>query len=151
MAKKKKPTRAKKNEPVEEKPKFWPVVGAIALFVVALLLLLGGFSTGGALPKDLFHGAYWLFGWGGYLTPIVLTYWGVHKLLHEDRRVPLYKAISIAIVLFFASSWLFTTFATKAGTTYTGGHGGEIGSTLGKGILLLLDKLPASIIFAVLT
>src|ERR1700733_1825188 len=128
MAKKKKQTRAKKKPEIsEDKPKFWPVVGSIIMFVAAMLLLIGGFNTGGALPKDLFHGAYWLFGWGGYLTPIVLTYWGVHKLLHEDRRVPLYKAISIAIVLFFASSWLFTTFAKKAGTTYTGGHGGEIG------------------------
>jgi S-DNA-T family DNA segregation ATPase FtsK/SpoIIIE len=151
MAKKKRKTRAKKNEPVEEKTKFWPVVGAIVLFIVALLLLLGGFNTGGALPKDLFHVAYWLFGWGGYLTPLVLAYWGVHKLLHEDKRVPFYKAISIAVVLLFASSWLFTAFAGKTNNTYTGGHGGQVGAVIGKGVLALLDKLPASIIFAILT
>jgi S-DNA-T family DNA segregation ATPase FtsK/SpoIIIE len=151
MAKKKRKTRAKKNEPVEEKTKFWPVVGAIVLFILAVLLLLGGFNTGGALPKDLFHVAYWLFGWGGYLTPLVLAYWGVHKLLHEDKRVPYYKAISIAVVLLFASSWLFTAFAGKTNDTYTGGHGGQVGAVIGKGVLALLDKLPASIIFAILT
>lgn len=151
MAKKKKSTRAKKNEPTEEKTKFWPVVGAIVLFVVALLLLLGGFNTGGTLPRDLFHVAYWMFGWGGYLTPLVLAFWGIHKLSHEDRHVPFYKAISIAVVLLFASSWLFTTFASNTSGTYTGGHGGQIGAVIGKGVLALLDKLPASIIFAALT
>src|ERR1700722_10525433 len=99
MAKKKKQTRSKKVDIAEDKPKLWPVVGAIVLFVVSLLLLLGGFNTGGALPKDLFHGAYWLFGWGGYLTPVVLTYWGVHKLSHEDKRIPFHKAVSIAGML----------------------------------------------------
>jgi S-DNA-T family DNA segregation ATPase FtsK/SpoIIIE len=151
MAKKKKQTRAKKKEVAEDKLKFWPVVGAILLFVVALLLLLGGFNTGGLLPKDLFHAAYWLFGWGSYITPVVLIYWGVHKLSNENRRVPYYKAISIAIVLLFASSWLFTAFTNNTNGVYAGGHGGEVGTVIGKGVLALLDKITASIIFAVLT
>jgi DNA segregation ATPase FtsK/SpoIIIE, S-DNA-T family len=152
MAKKKKQTRAKKKPEIsEDKPKFWPVVGSIIMFVAALLLLIGGFNAGGVLPKDLFHGAYWLFGWGGYLTPLVLTYWGVHKLAHEDKRIPFHKAISIAVVLLFASSWLFTAFATKTKGVFIGGHGGEIGALIGKSVLALLDKLPASVIFAALT
>jgi S-DNA-T family DNA segregation ATPase FtsK/SpoIIIE len=151
MPKKKKQTkRSKKIDVSEEKPKFWPVVGSISMFVVALLLLLGGFNSGGVLPKDLFHSAYWLFGWGGYLTPLVLVFWGVHKLKQEDRRIPFHKAVSIAVMLLFACAWLFTAFATKVSGVFTGGHGGEVGSVLGKGVLALLDKFPASLLFAVL-
>jgi S-DNA-T family DNA segregation ATPase FtsK/SpoIIIE len=151
MVKKKKQTRSKKVEVHEDKPRLWPVVGAIVMFVAAVLLLLGGFNTGGVLPKDLFHAAYWLFGWGGYVTPLVLTYWGVHKLLHENRRIPFHKAVSIGGVLLFASSWLFTAFTTKVSGSYSGGHGGEIGAVIGKGVLALLDKIPAAAIFAILT
>ena len=56
MAKRK--TRKKAPEPVERSP-FWPLTGAILLFVLALFLVLGGFGTGGPLPKGMFDGAYW--------------------------------------------------------------------------------------------
>ena len=49
----------------------------LALMLAAVFLLLGGFGTGGSLPKGLFGGAYWLFGWGAWLTPLALIYWGV--------------------------------------------------------------------------
>lgn len=147
MAKKKKQKRLKKVEPVADKPKLWPVIGSIVLFVVALLVLLGGFGTGGALPKGLFGAASWLFGWAAFLTPVVLVYWGVHKLKQENRRVPFHKAVSIAAFLLFSSSFLFTVFATNTASTYIGGHGGAVGAVIGRGVLRLLDKVPASVIF----
>ena len=59
MAKKKKLTRKKttrKIAQVEPSP-FWALSVAVLLMVLAFLLLLGGFGTGGPLPVDLFHGA----------------------------------------------------------------------------------------------
>jgi S-DNA-T family DNA segregation ATPase FtsK/SpoIIIE len=157
MAKKKKQTRKKKADVVEtaaERSAFWPLSGAILLFVFALFLLLGGFGTGGQLPTGMFHGAYAAFGWAAYLTPIALVYWGVYKFISEDRRVPLPKFSAMIAVLILASSWFFTAFANKQPSgEFADGHGGWIGEVLGGSILQALDKLPASIllfVFAVL-
>lgn len=159
MAKKKKSTRKKKSAPaaeVRESSGFWPLAGAIILMLVALFLVLGGFGTGGPLPVNLFGGAYWLFGWAAYLTPIALVYWGVNKFMSEDRKIPLGKLVSMAGVLLFASSWLYVAFATKQtsqfGTSaWSGGHGGNVGSVSGGVMLQVLDKFPAATLFFILT
>src|ERR1044072_7372797 len=114
MAKKKKSTK-KKNAappPVERSP-FWQLTGAILLCLTAIFLLLGGFGTGGALPVNLFNGAYAVFGWAAYLAPVALVYWGIYKFMSDDRRIPLPKLLGIFAVLVFAASWLFTAFATQ--------------------------------------
>ncbi len=148
----KKQTRSKKQ--VEEAPEahggFWSLAGAILLFVAALFLLLGGFGTGGPLPQKLFEGAYWAFGWAAYLTPLALIYWGVYKFTSEDRRIPLSKLLGMLAVLVFASGWLFTAFAKRAGDGFSGGHGGNTGEVLGTAVLSALDKFPASVMFFVL-
>src|SRR5580658_395165 len=112
MAKKKKQTRKKKPVEVLEKERspFWPLSGAIALMLVAVFLLLGGFGTGGPLPIDLFHGAYWILGWAAYLTPVALVYWGVYKFNAEEHRIPLGNVISMLLVLIFAGGWSYTAF-----------------------------------------
>ena len=152
MAKKKKTTRKKAApEPAERSP-FWPLTGAILLFVAALFLLLGGFGTGGPLPKGMFEGAYWTLGWAAYLLPVALVYWGVYKFTAEDHQIPLGRLFSMAGVLAFASAWLFTAFASKQlDDTFAGGHGGTVGETLGSMALAALDKFPASIMFLVFT
>ncbi|HSX36734.1 MAG TPA: DNA translocase FtsK 4TM domain-containing protein [Patescibacteria group bacterium] len=151
--KKKKQTRKKKVEvaPVERSP-FWAYAGAVTLIVAALFLLLGGFGTGGALPVGLFHGAYWAFGWAAYLTPVALIYWGVYKFMSEDRRIPLGKLTSMLCVLLFSSSWLTATFASKdASGNWTDGKGGNVGMVVGKAVLGALDKVPASLVFFIVT
>lgn len=150
MPKKKKSTRKRSApEPVERSP-FWPLTGAILLFVVALFLLLGGFGTGGPLPKELFDGAYWTLGWAAYLLPIALVYWGIYKFTAEDHQIPLSRLFSMLAVLAFSAGWLFTAFAHKQlDNTYIQGHGGAVGETLGTMALTALDKFPASIMFLV--
>jgi len=157
MAKKKKTSKKKKVEaaaPAERSP-FWALAGAIILMVVAVFLLLGGFGTGGPLPVGMFHGAYWLFGWMAYLTPVALIYWGVTKFRDEERRIPLSKFVAMLAVLVFTSSWAHTAFASKqvgaATTTWIGGHGGNVGSLIGGTVLQALDKFPASLLFFVLS
>jgi len=151
MAKKKKSTRKKAApEPVERSP-FWPLTGAILLFVLALFLLLGGFGTGGPLPKNMFHGGYWTFGWAAYLLPVALVYWGIYKFTSEDHQIPLSRLLSMLGVLAFTSGWLFTAFASKLPDgSYVHGHGGQVGSVLGGAVRGALDAFPASILMLVL-
>lgn len=151
MAKKKKQTRKRKVEeaPAERSP-FWPLSIAIAFMVVGVLLLLGGFGTGGPLPVGLFHAAYWLFGWAAYLTPFVFLYWGIFKFRHEEHRIPTGNWISMVAVLTFTAAWAFAAFAKKTGGSWDGGHGGAIGKLVGSIALAALDQLPASLIFIVI-
>lgn len=153
MAKKKKTKKKAAPAPPPKEPSvFWPLAGAFILILFALFLLLGGFGTGGNLPKGLFHGAYWLFGWAGYLTPAALVYWGIVKFTTEDRRIPMSKLLSMSLVLVFTASWLHVAFAHRvAGTTgWTGGHGGSSGSAIGGVVLSALDAFPAGLLFIIL-
>ena len=133
---------------------------AVALIVVALFLLIGGFNTGGSLPVGLFHGAYWTLGWAAYLLPFGLFYWGAYKFASEKKKLPKGQFISLILFLIFAAGFFHTLFATGTTgpdgvtTVWTGGHGGNIGKAVGGTVLSLLDKFPASIfffIFALLT
>ena len=152
MANKKK-TKKKKvvAQPIERSP-FWAMAGAVVLVLLAFLLLLGGFGTGGKAPIDLFKGAYWTLGWAAYLTPVALVYWGAYKFISEDRRIPLAKLTSMLAVLIFASSWFDTAFASKGKLgNWAGGHGGTVGRGIGNVVLTVLDKIPASLLFFVFT
>ena len=154
MAKKKKSAKKKSPEPVEysERSPFWSYSAAVLMILVAIFLLLGGFGTGGPLPTGLFHAAYWLFGFAAWLTPVALVYWGVYKFTAEDHRVPLGKLFGMLALLVFSSSWFFTAFANKSSSgVITGGHGGSVGAVVGKAVLTALDKIPASLLFFVLT
>lgn len=157
MAKKKKQTKKKKVEEVSsgERSPFWALSGAIVLILAAVFLLIGGFGTGGPLPVNLFHGAYWAFGWAAYLTPVALVYWGVYKFMAEDRRIPLGKLTGMVAVLVFASGWLHTAFAIKDVNGFVmgghNGHGGQVGQSAGNLVLNALDKVPASLFFLVFT
>src|SRR5262245_53251918 len=127
MAKKKK--RKSKNDDEVARSPFWPLTGGILLCVAALFLLFGGFGGGGPLPKGMFNGAYWAFGWAAYLLPFALVYWGVYKFISEDHHIPLGKLVSILGVVVFTACWLFTGFASRASDVapWTGGHGGKTG------------------------
>lgn len=151
MAKRKQTRKSKKaSEPKELSP-FWRLVGGVLLFVTALFLLLGGFGTGGPLPQTMFNAMYVTFGWGAYLVPVALTYWGVYKFSTEDHRIPMSRLAGMSAVLLFASAWLFTAFATQRGSEWVDGHGGAVGQILGQAALTALDKLPASIMYLVFT
>jgi len=156
MAKKKKSSKKKAPEPIEmgERSPFLAYCAAVLLILIALFLLLGGFGTGGNLPKGLFGAAYWLFGYAAWLTPVALVYWGVYKFTSDDHRVPVSKMFSMVVLLAFASGWFHTAFITKGSDTLgatmiTGGHGGHIGKGVGGALLTLLDKIPASLLLFV--
>lgn len=153
-AKKKKSTKSKKKAPAvevkSERSPFWDYTGAVVLCLLAVFLLIGGFGTGGNLPISLFEGAYWLFGWAAYLTPVVLVFWAVHKFRSDDRRVPLGKFSSILLALLSVASLLAVIFASKTTTgEWENGHGGAVGMLIGGTVLAALDKIPAALLFIV--
>jgi len=87
MAKKKKRTSNKKatsKKKVLDVPKepnmFVRQVASVLMLVTAIFLLLGGFGTGGSLPRGMFNIVYDVFGVAAYLSPVALAFWGVHKL-----------------------------------------------------------------------
>jgi S-DNA-T family DNA segregation ATPase FtsK/SpoIIIE len=153
MAKKKKrTTKNKKKAPIKaERSPVWAYTGAVVLVLLAFLLLLGGFDTGGPLPVDLFHGAYWLFGWAGYLVPVVLAAWGVYKFVSEERRLTVGQVSGMVGLLLFASSWTYTAFAERLKSGWANGHGGHVGQAVGNVALAAVDKIPASLVFLVFT
>jgi S-DNA-T family DNA segregation ATPase FtsK/SpoIIIE len=151
MSKKKKQTRGKKAEVEKERSALWPLVGATTLCIIALFVLLGGFGTGGTLPKNLFHGAYWLLGMAAFLVPVALVYWAMHKFQDENHKIPKAEFISMLAVLVLAASGLQTAFASKTEAgVWAGGHGGALGRVVGNGVLGVLDKVPASLVLFVL-
>ncbi len=154
MAKKKKVTKKKSvAEPAaSEQSAFWSLSGAVLLMVLAFFLLLGGFGIGGPLPVKLFEGAYWALGWAAYITPVAMAYWGVYKFTSENHRIPLNKLLGMLSVLIFASSWFYSAFASEnSAGAWSGGHGGQVGQTIGNAVLVLIDRIPASLIFFVFT
>jgi S-DNA-T family DNA segregation ATPase FtsK/SpoIIIE len=154
--KKKKTTRKKKTDSapvaVAERSPFWAYVGAIVLLLAAVFVLIGGFGTGGSLPVNLFHGAYWTFGYAAFVVPLALAFWGAYKFKAEDHRIPLGKLVSMLAVLLFSSSWFYVAFTSKdSAGNVSGGHGGNVGKLIGGGVLSALDKMPAALLFFVLT
>ena len=156
MAKKKK--RSKKQVHIEREPNmFLRGVWAVMLFVLALLLLIGGFGQGGVLPKGMFNGTYTAFGIAAYLLPVALVYWGIHKFRHEEHKIPFIKIISMCLLLLISSAWLYAAFATQSGAeladgtlAWAGGHGGAVGSAIGGIGLAVFSKFLASVIFFIL-
>jgi S-DNA-T family DNA segregation ATPase FtsK/SpoIIIE len=147
MAKRKRQSR-KKVQPVVEKSPFWPLAGAIILIVIALFMLLGGFGTGGPLPKGIFEATYWAFGWAAYLVPFALVYFGILKFNSEDHQIPLGKLVSMLAGLVLTASWLHVVFMSSDTTsTATTSSGGAIGELIGGTILNAIDKIPSGIMF----
>ena len=153
MAKKKK-KNSKKIKVTEDQQKsiFWSVVIAIVAIILAVFALIGGFGSGGPLPRALFHGLYWTFGWGAWVAIICLIGYGVFKLKDEHKKVGVGRTIGLVTVVILSAGWLFSTFTDKNSVTgdYSKAHGGSVGSAIGKVIFNFLDKIPTSILFFVL-
>lgn len=153
MPKKKKPVRKKKLD-VEAAPKspFWRLARGVLSMVLGILLLLGGFNTGGVGPVALFHIFFWLFGWAAYIAPIGLFYLCVYVFKQEDHEMPLSKVTGMLILLLFASGLFDSAFARHdISGGWVGNHGGHAGSGIGSFLLSFLDKPAATFTFCVLT
>ncbi|PID32213.1 cell division protein FtsK [Candidatus Saccharibacteria bacterium] len=152
MAKKKQTKRKKIKVTEPARPAaFWPYTLATVMMIVAVLMLLGAFGTGGSLPVNLYNIAYWLVGWVGLLVPIALIFFAIHKYSSEDNKVPRGKFFSMLGLVMASAGLMMTAFAEKTPSgQITGGHGGAAGNGVGTLMLAALDTVPASIVFILL-
>lgn len=120
------------------------------MVLTAIFVLLGGFNTGGPLPTGLFDGAAWALGWGAWLAPVALTYFGIVKFNSEDHQIPLGNFVSMLAGLTLTASWLHViSVTTDVNGVVTDTHGGEVGKLIGGLVLNAIDTVPASLMFFV--
>jgi S-DNA-T family DNA segregation ATPase FtsK/SpoIIIE len=162
MPKKKKNSRSnshKRSSAKDRKSKSTPKVSngfgyyafAVGLVLLAILLAIGAFNTGGALPVTLYHGFYWTLGWAAPLVPVLLIISAVLIFRNEEAELPTSKLVSLLLSLLFFSGIGYAAFANKASDgVWTGGHGGNVGSVIGGAVLGALDKIPALLVFFIL-
>ncbi len=154
MAKKKKQTRKQKIDPKdEERSIFWPMVGAVLMLLLAFFVLIGGFGTGGPLPKNLYSGAYTALGWAAWLVPVALFYWGILKFVSEDKQIPLPKLLSMLAFVIMTACFLQVSFSSYPIETgqWSNSVGGSVGKLFGGLALNAVSQVPAVIMFFVFT
>ncbi len=151
MAKKRKSKKRGSDKAEKTGSPFWRQVFAFILVVLAIFILIGNFGIGGVLPTWLGDVAKSVFGAGAYILPVAFIFWGVHKFRSEDHRIPFQKLISMIFVLItFSAMVRAMTHDVNPLTKEATGGGGFIGGTIGGVVLSFLDKIPATITFAVL-
>lgn len=156
MAKRKTKKRSSKRAPVAKEPNlFLRQALAVILIIVAAILLVGGFGTGGDLPVGLFGLIYKLLGIAAYLSPIALIYWGVHKIKADEHALPKLRILSMSCLLISFATLNHVLFVTKDSNSsmaeWVDGKGGALGQVVGGAFLSAFDKLPAIIIFFLLS
>ncbi len=154
MAKRKRSSKRKSTRHVEKEPNLLARKAvAVLLIICAVILLLGGFGTGGGLPVGFFGAMYAVLGLAGYILPVALVYWGVHKFKAEEHALPKTRIISMSGVLLGVAAFMQVLFATRqrANADWTGGKGGFVGDVLGGVALSAFDKLPALVLFFAIT
>jgi DNA segregation ATPase FtsK/SpoIIIE, S-DNA-T family len=152
MAKKRKSRKKPQAQKKSQDSAFWPSAAAVMMYVAAFFLLLGSFGYGGPLPVALFDGAYWLLGVVAYFTPVALAYYATHKFVSDDKRIPLNKLASMFALLVLSSAFFHVVFFRQDiyDMVEREGRGGFAGSVVGDLGLMMLDRVPASILFFVL-
>ncbi|HUC95811.1 MAG TPA: DNA translocase FtsK 4TM domain-containing protein [Candidatus Saccharimonadia bacterium] len=150
--KKKKLTKKDLRKETDEQSSFWQMAAAVLVIVFSLFTLIGGFGTGGSLPKTLYHGAYWMFGWGAWAAILAVIGFCAIQFKSDKAVKDSSKLIGLFFFIVFSCGWLFVTFAHKdiATNSYIAGHGGNVGSLVGRGIFSFLDKIPSAVLFFVL-
>jgi len=129
---------------------FWRGIGALLLIVGGIVLAFGAFINA-PIPHDFWHGAWWTLGGAAIVAPLALIYLGALKFITEDQRVPLAKIIGVAGMLVFLAGWLNTGFSHLDDTsTWVGGHGGQVGQSIGNALANAFGKFLSSLVFFVL-
>jgi len=161
MAKKKKRTSkakggSKKSKAEVSEPNYFRrQVSALLMILLALFIGIGAFGLGGddnKLFTSIFDGASYLFGFVAFILPLVLIYLAVHKLRHEEYKIPLKQKISSVVLLISLSGMLHVVVdpdeassAAQAGT-----WGGQVGNFVSSLFLSLFNQATAMVILLVI-
>jgi hypothetical protein len=152
MAKKAKRGRPPgKSKKTDQKAKsngaFWRSLAAVALIIFGVILLFGAFISA-PIPHSVWHGFWWALGAATLIAPLALIYLGSLKFINEERRIPFPNMVGTFGLLVFLASWLYAVFLhTDAAGNLAGGHGGQVGQSVGNILVNSLGKFLASLVF----
>ncbi|HEX5448112.1 MAG TPA: DNA translocase FtsK 4TM domain-containing protein [Candidatus Saccharimonadales bacterium] len=157
MARKRKPGRppgkkaSKKADKSHNTAAFWRAVAAIGLIILGLVLLFGAFIQA-PVPHSVWHGFWWALGAATVVAPVALIYLGALKFINEEQRIPLPNMAGTIGLLVFLASWFYAAFLSVDSLgNFSGGHGGQVGQTVGNLLVGSLGKFLASLVFFILT
>ncbi|MDO5481196.1 MAG: DNA translocase FtsK 4TM domain-containing protein, partial [Candidatus Saccharibacteria bacterium] len=146
-ARRKKSTREVK--PQQELPGgFWNQVFAVIMIVMAIILVLTWFGSGGSLLEQISGGLYFLVGYAEYLVPVGLVYLAVKIFLSESNQIPTVLWVMTILMIFWVAGM---TGLPALGETETAKMtGGVIGNWLNGIMTQILDPGVAALIYVVL-
>ena len=119
-------------------------IGAVVLFAFALLFILGFIGVAGPLGGFLDRGVGMLFGWGKWISPVVLVVTGVFLL---GRRSPGWSEVIRYFGLFIAFAGLLGFLHAFFGVEdmYAAASAGRGGGLLGFGLAYIAMRSAGSI------
>ena len=154
MAKRKKRTskskKAVKASTHTQPEGFWPQVGAVVLVVLALLLALGIFGSGGAFPLATYDAGKALFGWAVFILPFLFVYRAIQIFQAEHNKVP--GVVTGATILFIVVSSGFVQLMQVNPTAFSTTHedGGIVGWMYAQAALTVVDANVGALISVII-
>ncbi|HAC56251.1 TPA: hypothetical protein DCF80_02015, partial [Candidatus Saccharibacteria bacterium] len=117
----------------------WPQVGAVVLVVLALLLTLGAFGSGGPFPQATYDTGKSLFGLAVYILPVLFVYRAVQIFQAENNKVP--AVVTGATILFITVAAGFVQLMQNqpAALASSQEDGGIVGWVYAQGAMTLVD------------
>ena len=129
---------------------FWPQVGAVVLVVLALLLALGIFGSGGAFPLATYDAGKALFGWAVFILPFLFVYRAIQIFQAEHNKVP--GVVTGATILFIVVSSGFVQLMHVNPTAFSTTHedGGIVGWMYAQAALTVVDANVGALISVII-
>ena len=129
---------------------FWPQVGAVVLVVLALLLALGIFGSGGAFPLATYDAGKALFGWAVFILPFLFVYRAIQIFQAEHNKVP--GVVTGATILFIVVYSGFVQLMQVNPTAFSTTHedGGIVGWMYAQAALTVVDANVGALISVII-
>jgi DNA translocase ftsK len=122
---------------------FWAQVGAILLMVLALLLVVSWFGSGGPALQSIHRANLQVFGYGAYIVPAVLLYLGTEVFKSDKNKLSIATYISSFVMLVLMSGLFGTLFSEKTA-------GGFFGTGANQAMASLVTGWVAALVYLVL-
>ncbi len=158
MAKKKKRTARKGKtkakapaSPQHSLPEgFWPQVGAVVLVVLALLLALGMFGSGGAFPQATYEIGRNLLGWAVFILPFLFVYRSVQIFQAENNRIPAVVTGATILFVVLVSGILQLMQVDPSAYSRALEGGGVVGWLYAQGALTIVDAQVGALVSVII-
>lgn len=153
MAKRKKSRSKKVDKPQHQVPDgFWRQVWAVGFVVLALLLVVAMFGSGGPLLDWILGAFKALFGMAVYVLPLFFVFIAISTFKAEQNRVAtVMKFASLLVVVWMAGLFgVFSGSPDNSELAQEGAGGGLVGWLVNQAMLGLVNTSVASFIYIVL-